>query len=67
MSTQKKSGVCGIAKAPSILRSHNKGEALNHSNLSAPRDAYNSSKKIDNSGLETSNIIDDKISDISFS
>lgn len=54
----------GVANVPSILRSHNKEEAFN---LSAPRDAYHSSKKIDHSGLETSNIIDEKMSDMSFS
>lgn len=40
---------------------------LNQSNLSAPRDAYNSTNKIDHSGIETSNIIDEKMSDMSFS
>lgn len=50
-----------------ILRSNTKGEVLNHSNLSAPREAYNSNNKIDQSGIETSNIIDEKMSDMSFS
>ena len=40
---------------------------LNQSNLSNPRDAYNSNNKIDQSGIETSNIIDEKMSDMSFS
>jgi hypothetical protein len=34
---------------PSILRSNTKDEILNQSNLSAPRDAYNSNTKIDHS------------------
>ena len=51
-----------------ILKSNNKEEALNTSNLSAPRNAYNSNNKIiDQPGIETSNIVDEKLSDMSFS
>lgn len=56
-----------VGNMPSIMRSNTKDEKLNHSNLSAPREAYNSNTKIDQSGMETSNIIDEKISDMSFS
>ena len=52
------------------MRSNTKDEVLNHSTLSAPRDAYNSNNKIvDQSAgmIETSNIIDEKMSDLSFS
>lgn len=67
LSTQKKQGLGGIANATSIIRSSTKDDCLNRSNLSAPRNAYNSNTKIDNSGIETSHIIDEKMSDMSFS
>jgi hypothetical protein len=49
-----------------IIRSSTK-DILNHSNLSAPREAYNSTAKINSSAIEASNIIDEKMSDMSFS
>lgn len=57
----------GLGKTNSILRSNTKDEIFNQSNLSAPRDAYNSNNKINHSAIETSNIIDEKMSDMSFS
>lgn len=49
-----------------IIRSNTK-DILNNSNLSAPREAYNSNAKINSSAIEASNIIDEKMSDMSFS
>ncbi|CDW81575.1 UNKNOWN [Stylonychia lemnae] len=65
LSSTRKNNIQGMG--PSILRSNTKDEILNQSNLSAPREAYNSNNKIDHSQMETSNIIDEKISDMSFS
>ena len=39
---------------------------MNRSTLSAPRNAYNSNNKNDHSGIEASNIIDEKSSEMSF-
>lgn len=35
--------------------------------MSAPRETYNSNNKNDHSAIETSNILDEKFSDLSFS
>lgn len=68
ITTSKKKTTVQHKNIASIIRSNTKDEILNQSNLSGPRVAYNSNTKInDNSAIEASNIMDEKISDISFS
>jgi len=50
-----------------MKRSSTKDETQSRANLSAPRNAYNSYNQINHSGIETSHIVDEKLSDMSFS
>jgi hypothetical protein len=55
------------ASEKTVIIHSNTKDILNHSNLSAPREAYNSTAKVNSSAIEASNIIDEKMSDMSFS